>query len=54
MSFSSKLSHLIIEECKKYSSVESFVEAILAEQEKRYHKVIFSKDRLLGEISLLF
>ena len=53
MSFSPKLSHLIIEEGKKYSSRESFVEAILSEQEKRYHRVIFSKDRLLGEISLL-
>lgn len=53
MSLSPKLSHLIIEECKKQPSVEAFAEAILAIQRKRYYKSIFSKGRLLEDISLL-
>ena len=54
MSFSPRLSHLIRKEGKKYSSKETFAEAIMSEQEKRYQKVIFPEECLSREIKLLF
>lgn len=51
MTLSYALQKIIYEECKKFSTIDLFVEALMSEQTRRYGKVAFSKDNLLLELN---